>query len=71
MLKIALLLVKNMFFGLNEGISKKVAQAAPKHTADKFSILGKDGSSSAVVVLTNRTKISNITKGNIFQLNIT
>ena len=25
MLKIALLLVKNMFFGLNEGISKKVA----------------------------------------------
>ena len=33
MLKIALLLVKNMFFGLNEGISQKMAQVAPKHTA--------------------------------------
>ena len=33
MLKISLLLVKNVFFGLNEGISKKAAQVAPKHTA--------------------------------------
>ena len=34
MLKIALLCVKNVFFGLNEGISEKVAQVAPKHTTD-------------------------------------
>ena len=33
MLKIALLHVKSVFFGLNDGISKKAAQVAPKHTA--------------------------------------
>ena len=33
MLKIALLLVKNVFFGQNDGISKKVAQIFQKHTA--------------------------------------
>ena len=33
MLKIVLLVVKNMFFVLNVGISKKVGQIAQKHTA--------------------------------------
>ena len=33
MLKITLLLVKNMFFGLNEGISEKVVRVSQKHTA--------------------------------------
>ena len=33
MLKIALLLVKNVFFGLNKGISELLRQAAPTHTA--------------------------------------
>ena len=33
MIKIVLLLVKNVFFGLNEGISKKVCQVTQKHTA--------------------------------------
>ena len=33
MLKIALLHVKSVFFSLNDGISKKAAQVAPKHTA--------------------------------------
>ena len=33
MLKIALLLVKNVFFGLNKGISELLRWAAPTHTA--------------------------------------
>ena len=33
MIKIVLLLVKNVFFSLNEGISEKVCQVAQKHTA--------------------------------------
>ena len=33
MIKIVLLLAKNVFFGLNEGISEKVCQVAQKHTA--------------------------------------
>ena len=33
MLKITLLLVKNMFFGLNEGISEKVVRVSQKYTA--------------------------------------
>ena len=36
MLKIALLLVKNVFFGLNEGINEKVAWIAQKHTANNL-----------------------------------
>ena len=33
MIKIVLLLVKNVFFSLNECISEKVCQVAQKHTA--------------------------------------
>ena len=35
-LKIILLLVKNIFFGLNGGISELVAQVAQKPTANEF-----------------------------------
>ena len=33
MLKITLLLVKNMFFGLNEGISEQVVRVSQNYTA--------------------------------------
>ena len=35
-LKVILLLVKNIFFGLNGGISELVAQVAQKPTANEF-----------------------------------
>ena len=35
MLKIALLLVKNIFFDVKKGISRLVSQVAPKHTAQE------------------------------------
>ena len=36
MLKIALVLVKNIFFGLKKGISKLLRWVAQKHTAKMF-----------------------------------
>ena len=41
MLKIALLLMKNVCFGLKKGISEFFHQVAPKHTAD-VAFLRKD-----------------------------
>ena len=41
MLKIALLLMKNVCFGLKKGISEFLHQVAPKHTAD-VAFLRKD-----------------------------
>ena len=38
MIKILLLLAKNVFFILNEGISEKVGQVAQKHTANLDSL---------------------------------
>ena len=40
MLKIALLLMKNVCFGLKKGISEFLHQVAPKHTADIPSVVG-------------------------------
>ena len=38
MLKIALLLVKNVFFSLNDGISELLRQVAQKHTVESHKV---------------------------------
>ena len=50
MLKIALVLVKNVFFGLKKGISELLHWVAPKHTAHYF----EQNTSSGCVWLSTR-----------------